>query len=90
MTSIANSSLVQTALFGRDPNWGRVVQAAGMALAGDDLDLGAGVRYVIVHPDLFDAGRRNDVLADISSSSQFVELGQFDDGLGTAAVFRLR
>ena len=50
----------------------------------------AGVRYVIVHPDLFDAGRRDDVLADISSSSQFVELGQFDDGLGTAAVFRLR
>ncbi len=52
--------------------------------------VGAGVRYVIVHPDLFDAGRRNDVLAEISSSSQFVELGQFDDGLGTAAVFRLR
>ena len=50
----------------------------------------AGVVYVIVHPDLFDAGRRNDVLADISSSSQFVELGEFDDGLGTAAVFRLR
>lgn len=50
----------------------------------------AGVRYVIVHPDLFDAGRRNDVLADISSSSQFVELGQFDDGLGAAVVFRLR
>jgi hypothetical protein len=50
----------------------------------------AGVRYVIVHPDLFDAGRRNDILSDISSSTQFVELGEFDDGLGTAAVFRLR
>jgi len=27
--AIANSALVKTAIFGRDPNWGRVVQAAG-------------------------------------------------------------
>jgi len=38
---IANSPLVKTALHGRDPNWGRVLQAAGAALAGEDLgDLG--------------------------------------------------
>jgi glutamate N-acetyltransferase/amino-acid N-acetyltransferase len=30
--------LVKTALFGRDPNWGRIAQAAGMALAGEDLE----------------------------------------------------
>jgi glutamate N-acetyltransferase / amino-acid N-acetyltransferase len=36
--AIANSSLVKTALFGRDPNWGRIAQAAGMALAGEDLE----------------------------------------------------
>jgi glutamate N-acetyltransferase/amino-acid N-acetyltransferase len=35
--AVANSPLVKTALFGRDPNWGRVLQAAGAALAGDDL-----------------------------------------------------
>ena len=35
--AIANSPLVKTALHGRDPNWGRIVQAAGMALAGTDL-----------------------------------------------------
>jgi len=36
--AIANSPLVKTALFGRDPNgWGRVAQAAGMALAGEEL-----------------------------------------------------
>jgi glutamate N-acetyltransferase/amino-acid N-acetyltransferase len=34
--SIANSPLVKTALYGRDPNWGRIAQAAGMALAGED------------------------------------------------------
>jgi glutamate N-acetyltransferase / amino-acid N-acetyltransferase len=41
--AIGNSPLVKTALFGRDPNWGRIAQAAGMALAGEDLDeIGAG------------------------------------------------
>jgi glutamate N-acetyltransferase/amino-acid N-acetyltransferase len=41
--AIANSPLVKTALHGRDPNWGRIAQAAGMALAGEPLgELGAG------------------------------------------------
>jgi glutamate N-acetyltransferase/amino-acid N-acetyltransferase len=39
--AVANSQLVQTAIFGRDPNWGRIVQAAGMALAGELVDLEA-------------------------------------------------
>jgi glutamate N-acetyltransferase/amino-acid N-acetyltransferase len=36
--AIANSNLVKTALYGRDPNWGRIAQSAGAALAGADLD----------------------------------------------------
>jgi glutamate N-acetyltransferase / amino-acid N-acetyltransferase len=36
--AIANSPLVKTALYGRDPNWGRIAQSAGAALAGADLD----------------------------------------------------
>lgn len=32
--AIATSPLVQTALTGADPNWGRIVQAAGHAMAG--------------------------------------------------------
>jgi glutamate N-acetyltransferase / amino-acid N-acetyltransferase len=36
--AIANSPLVKTALHGRDANWGRIAQAAGMALAGEELD----------------------------------------------------
>jgi len=35
--AIGNSPLVKTALFGHDPNWGRIAQAAGMALAGEEL-----------------------------------------------------
>lgn len=34
--AIINSSLVKTALFGEDPNWGRVIAAAGSARAGMD------------------------------------------------------
>jgi glutamate N-acetyltransferase/amino-acid N-acetyltransferase len=30
--AVADSSLVKTALYGGDPNWGRIVQAVGMAL----------------------------------------------------------
>jgi glutamate N-acetyltransferase / amino-acid N-acetyltransferase len=40
--AIANSPLVKTALFGHDPNWGRIAQAAGAALVGEDIEeLGA-------------------------------------------------
>jgi glutamate N-acetyltransferase/amino-acid N-acetyltransferase len=34
--SVANSNLVKTAIFGRDPNWGRILCAAGYS--GADLD----------------------------------------------------
>ena len=30
--AVANSPLVKTAFFGRDPNWGRIMQAVGQAL----------------------------------------------------------
>ncbi len=41
--AIANSPLVKTALYGRDSNWGRIAQAAGMALAGEEMEeLGPG------------------------------------------------
>ncbi|HVW46674.1 MAG TPA: bifunctional glutamate N-acetyltransferase/amino-acid acetyltransferase ArgJ [Solirubrobacterales bacterium] len=36
--AIANSPLVKTALYGRDPNWGRIAQAAGAALAGAEMN----------------------------------------------------
>jgi glutamate N-acetyltransferase / amino-acid N-acetyltransferase len=36
--AVANSNLVKTALYGSDPNWGRIAQAAGAALVGADMD----------------------------------------------------
>ncbi len=32
--SVANSSLVKTALYGGDPNWGRIIQSVGAAIPG--------------------------------------------------------
>ena len=36
--SVANSNLVKTAVFGRDPNWGRILCAAGYAGVAIDPD----------------------------------------------------
>lgn len=35
--AVANSPLVKTAFYGRDPNWGRIMQAIGQALGRDGL-----------------------------------------------------
>jgi glutamate N-acetyltransferase / amino-acid N-acetyltransferase len=45
--AVGNSPLVKAAFYGEDPNWGRVVQAAGQALAkaGDSSPLRASVDY---------------------------------------------
>jgi glutamate N-acetyltransferase / amino-acid N-acetyltransferase len=71
--AIANSPLVKTALFGRDPNWGRIAQAAGMALAGEQLEeLG---------PDRIEASELGSEAAEAELS---VELGR---GEARAHVF---
>jgi glutamate N-acetyltransferase / amino-acid N-acetyltransferase len=63
--AIANSPLVKTALNGRDPNWGRIVQAAGMALAGEDLgELG---------PEAVEAGELG---ADLPEAELSIALGR--------------
>lgn len=70
---IANSPLVKTALLGRDPNWGRIAQAAGQALAGQDIgELG---------PDVIEA-------ADIAAGGREAELAlRLDRGDTAAHVF---
>jgi glutamate N-acetyltransferase/amino-acid N-acetyltransferase len=55
--AIADSPLVKAAFYGEDPNWGRVVQSAGQALAalGDDTPLKADIDYGSVR--VLDDGR---------------------------------
>jgi glutamate N-acetyltransferase/amino-acid N-acetyltransferase len=53
--AVADSPLVKTALYGGDPNFGRILQAAGMALAGEpflvDLEI-EGVQLVSAGADV--------------------------------------
>ncbi|MDQ2761552.1 MAG: bifunctional glutamate N-acetyltransferase/amino-acid acetyltransferase ArgJ [Actinomycetota bacterium] len=47
--AVANSPLVKTALYGGDPNWGRISQAVGMAMPGAaPLELGIAIEGVQV------------------------------------------
>jgi glutamate N-acetyltransferase / amino-acid N-acetyltransferase len=63
--AIANSPLVKTALFGRDSNWGRIAQAAGMALAGEQVsELG---------PDRIQAA---EFAAEVPEAELSIELGR--------------
>ena len=55
--TISNSNLVKTAIYGRDPNWGRIIAAAGRAGVNfdpDKIDLFIGTRDDI---QLLDKGR---------------------------------
>ncbi len=73
--AIANSPLVKTALFGRDSNWGRIAQAAGMALAGEELEeLG---------PDRIQAA---DLAADVPEAELSINLGR-GEGSGAHVYF---
>jgi glutamate N-acetyltransferase/amino-acid N-acetyltransferase len=51
--SVANSSLVKTAVFGRDPNWGRILCAVGYA--GVDIDPEA-VGVALCGTTIYEAG----------------------------------
>jgi glutamate N-acetyltransferase/amino-acid N-acetyltransferase len=59
--AVANSALVKTAIFGADPNWGRIVSAAGYAgvpFEEEQLSLWLGdtLLYEAATPTPFDAG----------------------------------
>jgi glutamate N-acetyltransferase/amino-acid N-acetyltransferase len=58
--TVAESALVKTALFGADPNWGRIVSAAGYAgVAFEEKDLSLWVGETLLYragtPQPFDA-----------------------------------
>ena len=59
--SVANSPLVKCALHGRDPNWGRILQAAGQAVPDADL---SGVDLYIDGVHVASAGGAVDLEAD--------------------------
>lgn len=69
--TIANSPLVKTALFGQDPNWGRVVAAAGRSGVAFDPDrvqawIGSveAVRHGAISPEYSEAAAHAQLAAD--------------------------
>jgi glutamate N-acetyltransferase/amino-acid N-acetyltransferase len=63
--TIANSPLVKTAIHGGDPNWGRLIAAAGRSGAAFDL---ARASVAIGDVQLFDRGTPHDERADAAAS----------------------
>jgi glutamate N-acetyltransferase/amino-acid N-acetyltransferase len=55
--TIANSPLVKTAIFGRDPNWGRIAMAAGRAGVPFDAQK---LSFSLGHVEMFKAGEPAD------------------------------
>jgi hypothetical protein len=50
----------------------------------------AGVQYVIVHMNAYREGEAGSVLLALALNQEYIQLGRFNDGVGTAVVYRLR
>lgn len=66
---VVGSSLVKTAIFGKDPNWGRIICAvgySGAAINPDSIDIYIGNIPVLLEsqPQLFDLGTMEKILAE--------------------------
>ncbi|PWN07184.1 bifunctional glutamate N-acetyltransferase/amino-acid acetyltransferase ArgJ [Rhodohalobacter mucosus] len=86
--TVSNSNLVKTAIFGSDPNWGRIIAAAGRAGVNfdpDKLDLFLGTEMNSLYPVLKQAqpveGVRKKLLKVMNSSTIIivVDLNQGDE-----------
>lgn len=76
--TIAGSSLVKSAIFGRDPNWGRIAGAAGRAgvlFNQEELQIKLGDFLMMDHgqPQLFDRGAANAYLKKASEGAYLKE-----------------
>jgi glutamate N-acetyltransferase/amino-acid N-acetyltransferase len=83
---VATSPLVKTAAFGRDPNWGRVLAAAGSApVNGGFAQLDPDVlRLTFNGTPVFAAGRPLDARPDVTGASLAIDL-ELGLGPGSAA-----
>jgi glutamate N-acetyltransferase/amino-acid N-acetyltransferase len=79
--TIANSALVKTAVTGADPNWGRIVSAAGYAgvpfdPAGVNLHVNDTLLYKNGTPDAFDAEAVSSSIRDNRDTNICLELSE--------------
>jgi glutamate N-acetyltransferase/amino-acid N-acetyltransferase len=83
--TIANSPLVKTAIHGGDPNWGRLIAAAGRS--GADFDL-ARASVTIGGVSLFEAGVPHDERADDAATVLAAKTIDLTVDLGTGGTHR--
>jgi glutamate N-acetyltransferase/amino-acid N-acetyltransferase len=82
--TVAEDPLVKTAMFGNDPNWGRIAMAVGRAPADVDPDrLGIMINDVCVCSNGVAVGDRGEV--DLSDPQVFIEVA-LNQGTATASV----
>ncbi|MBE0522369.1 MAG: bifunctional ornithine acetyltransferase/N-acetylglutamate synthase [Candidatus Methanoperedenaceae archaeon] len=87
--AIVRSPLVKTAIFGKDPNWGRVVAAAGYSGAGIEQDK-ISLTFIAGNKEavLVDSGKivegKLDILEEIMGSDEIII--EIDIGLGKDAA----
>jgi glutamate N-acetyltransferase/amino-acid N-acetyltransferase len=87
--TIANSPLVKTAIHGADPNWGRLVAAAGRSGAAFSID---GASVAIGHVPLFVKGVPHDERADdaaeiLKGRDMVITVDLGTGGTGTATMW---
>ncbi len=91
--AVADSPLVKTALYGADPNWGRVIQAVGAALPGSaPLDVDIEIEGIEVCSQgsyvehdaqaLAEAVRRDEVEYEVTLAGEGAETERFFSDLG--------
>lgn len=78
--AVGNSLLVKTAIFGRDPNWGRIEQAVGHALVGTDGTTALSLRFDGLTAD--DSG-----IAAVMALPEYEIAVGLGRGSGTAELF---
>lgn len=82
--TVARDSLVKTALFGSDPNWGRIVAAVGMADAAVEPDrIDVSMNGIVLCRNGYSAGDRTK--ADLTGRDVTVHIG-LNLGAGAATV----
>ncbi|MDX2242745.1 MAG: bifunctional ornithine acetyltransferase/N-acetylglutamate synthase [Leptolyngbyaceae cyanobacterium bins.302] len=95
--TIAGSSLVKSAIFGRDPNWGRIAGAAGRAgvlFNQEELQIKLGEFLMMQHgqPQVFDRSAANAYLKQAASGAYLKEdtvliSVSVGDGVGTGTAW---
>ena len=72
--AVGNSPLVKCALGGGDPNWGRILQAAGQALVGGSGEMDLAIESIVVARDGVERGLDDDAQRDVDEAMRQPEV----------------